>query len=699
MNRDSAQSVGAAPVIYPLPRQMDLLDKTFLLNERAVILVPESPSENDVFLAQFLTAELTDRYQVAVQTERTAGLPAHGRFILMGTHENPLVKALCAKRGATVGPAEPGPEGYVLDVAEDGVLIAGCDKAGALYGLQSLRQLIAPDNRLVIEMNAAMRLDRHPELNAGWYELAKSMNYTRRSRPEGPGRQFQDSTHHDTGDFGIVEKDEVADIVRYARQHGMDVIPEIPSLTHAYYLLTRHREFAEIQKAEWPDTYCPCMPEVYELYLDVLDEYIEVIRPSVVHIGHDEWRMPMDVCPRCKGKDYRELFVQDVNKVHDHLEEKGVRTAMWGDHLLERVRGGEGGRETVTAGGYEFRQPGALSPEQVEKDIPKDILIFNWFWNAGSRVGAEANGIQVAEWGFEQVYGNFTPAITDQNYAERSARKGVLGGAASSWVATTEANFGKDLLNTFVGCAGLLWSEEWLPAAELTRAIQALMPAVRRNLVGVPTPTQDGEPVTAVDISSAFTNIDNAMDLLGDLGKLGSGLVAIGTHGQGESALPLESSPIPINEDPSSLLFLHACARPAGRIAGHSAIYNFDDCADLLGWYEVTYEDGFVVTVPIRYGLNILEWSWGRAGESRGLCYQADPFDCAEEGVPPITFFAFEWINPRFGKVIKEVRLKGSRNFIDAHGKPIPSNAVMLLALSLVNKRPGPESTHVKEDF
>ena len=27
-------------------------------------------------------------------------------------------------------------------------------------------------------------------------------------------------------------------------------------------------------------------------------------------------------------------------------------------------------------------------------------------------------------------------------------------------------------------------------------------------------------------------------------------------------------------------------------------IYNFDDSAELLGWYEVTYEDGFVKRFP-----------------------------------------------------------------------------------------------------
>jgi len=99
---------------------------------------------------------------------------------------------------------------------------------------------------------------------------------------------------------GVLEKSEVADLVAWARDHYIEVTAEIPSLTHSYYLLTRHRELAENARAEWPDTYCPSNPDVYPLLFDVVDEYLDVIHPSLVHMGHDEWRMPWGECPRCR---------------------------------------------------------------------------------------------------------------------------------------------------------------------------------------------------------------------------------------------------------------------------------------------------------------------------------------------------------------------------------------------------------------
>jgi hypothetical protein len=59
-----------------------------------------------------------------------------------------------------------------------------------------------------------------------------------------------------------------------------------------------------------------------------------------------------------------------------------------------------------------------------------------------------------------------------------------------------------------------------------------------------------------------------------------------------------------------------------------------------------------------------------------------------------VTFFAYEWINPRLGKVIQEIRLKGTRGFRGGSddfdndmGSVIASNAVILAAISIVRKR------------
>jgi hypothetical protein len=563
-------------------------------------------------------------------------------------------------------------------------------------------------NTLILEASTCMRYDRHPEINAGWIEFSKDMQYCRMSeRPSGPRGEIQNSPDVDAGDGKIVEKADVADVVRYARQLHIDVIPDIPSLSHSYYLLTQHRELAEIPNARWPDTYCPSNPETSKLLFDVLEECIEVMKPKMVHIDHGEWWVPVDVCLRCKGVACAELYARDVNKIYDYLRKRKIEVGLWGDSLIEAANG-KCGRMEVLANGYSYKRAGALSEQDVKKLIPKDIVVFNWSWEDATKVSGEEktqgekNDMLVEEMGFKQVYGNLLANI--QNWGNRSSRPNVLGGAPSSWAATAEFNFGKDIIYDFIGCANLLWSTHWPQQNELSRMVQERMPQIRESFRGTAEPSSEGEPVIAVDITQ-YCNVSadekileqslsemrygevksgrrvfNLIDANTNEGKLA---MMVGTEGENKSLLPREVNGIKIGKDVSSLIFLHACAKPARNEYSYRYLYNYPDTADLLGWYEVIYEDGLFVTVPIRYGWNILEWE-----QSEGKClYGGDSVNCSMPGeAKAITFYAFEWVNPRFGRKIIEVNLKGSSGFY-GFDEVIKDNAVVTAAISAVLPR------------
>ncbi|MBN2411668.1 family 20 glycosylhydrolase [candidate division KSB1 bacterium] len=746
--------------IFPIPKEMDLSGEKFYPDESTNILLPENSGDHDLFLARLLVAELGELHMLPISMEKRSDLPSDKKYFLMGTPSNDLINKYIALNQLADDLKQLGDEGYILNVSGDEAVIVANTDQGAMYGFESLRQIISSQNdqifipqikvkdrsvlpfrgirmyipgrenipffkrfvrdfmalykfnKLILEVNGVMRLDRHPEVNIGAIEFANELNYSRRGRPEGPHNQFQNSAHHDAGDGQILEKDEVAELMKYIRQFHIEVIPEIPSLTHAYYLLNRHRELAEIKDAEWPDTFCPSNPESYKLLFDVFDEYIEVIQPRMIHLGKDEWRMPVDVCERCKGKDYRELFVSDIQEIYNYLNSRGISIGMWGDHLLESVRE-KGYRDRKTKSGYEYRIPGGLTPEQVSNYIPKDILLFNWFW------GDEKNDLALEQFGFKQVYGNFRPNIS--NWENRSTWASIIGGAPSSWAATTEFNFGKDLLFDFLGCANLLWSEHYLDHAKLSKVVRLRVPRIRGYLRGESLPGDDPNKLVSVDISAYF-NILADREILGvtldnlTAGEIGDrkfeiadprkndgkAAVVVGLGQSQQNELAGEVKGIRIDDDVSSLIFLHACTGMAGNQKSYQKIYNFDDTADLLGWYEVNYEDGFVETIPIRYGVNILDinvikrdkdmWEEGRTGAPQNVyCYLADPVECSKNIQDSKMFYSYEWKNPRFGKIITSINLKATKGYVNSDGKVIPDNAVILLALNKVEKRPVPD--------
>ena len=52
----------------------------------------------------------------------------------------------------------------------------------------------------------------------------------------------QNSSHQDCCDGSFLEKEEVADLVRWVKKYHIDLVPQLPSFTHSYYLLTEHRD-------------------------------------------------------------------------------------------------------------------------------------------------------------------------------------------------------------------------------------------------------------------------------------------------------------------------------------------------------------------------------------------------------------------------------------------------------------------------
>jgi len=574
--------------IFPFPASLSRRQGNFQITGDVAILVPPEPTAQELFLARSLRNELADWFGLILQIERHSEATKKARSIVMGIAGRPLVRDSLARAAAQPDKRATAAESYALHIRPDLVVIAGADSAGALYGFQSLRQLVASDdgkltfpcvdvtdgpqkpfrglklylpgqqnipffkrfirdfvaahkyNTLIMELNAGMRLESHPELNAGWRELVLDTNYSRRNYPPGSlhGRE-QNSCHQDTADGGFIEKKEVAELADFIRSHGIELIPEMPSFTHSYYLLTRHKELSEVPGEKWPDTYCPSNAETYRLLFDVYDEYIDLLKPRTVHIGRDELFAPVGLCPRCGDRDIGERYGEDVARVHAHLKKKNIRIAMWGDMLLESVRG-KGLQEKRAPDGWKYKVAGGMTRAQVDRYIPKDILIFNWFWNKSegewSEEQAEHNEVVLDEMGFQQIFGNFSPVI--ENYPARSARRSLLGAAPSAWCATNEFNFGKILLGDFLSCSNLVWHGELVNGKRLSGLAQSRMPDIRSRFRGHLPPSRTESSMTPIDISVSFNTAGREAVVECDLRDVKRDPVHLGRYQQRRLRLP-----------------------------------------------------------------------------------------------------------------------------------------------------------------
>ncbi len=190
-------------------------------------------------------------------------------------------------------------------------------------------------NTLYMEVGGAMEYKKHPEINEGWVEYAEFCGeYSGKAHKIQCSMPWEkNSIHWENGGKSYLSQEQIKDLVQYCNKRGITVIPEVPSLSHCDYLLTRHPELAENKDDPLPDTYCPSNPASYELLFDVLDEILEVFNPPIVHIAHDEWYQ-IGVCDKCKGKDPAHIFADDVWKIYEFLKERNVETMVWNDKLV-----------------------------------------------------------------------------------------------------------------------------------------------------------------------------------------------------------------------------------------------------------------------------------------------------------------------------------------------------------------------------
>lgn len=339
-------------------------------------------------------------------------------------------------------------EGYILNITSKEIQIAANTKAGIFYGIQSLLQyVIASNNQTPLQLpnlsisdkpNVAWRgmildvsrhffnvnaiketLDLmafyklnvfhwHLTDNEGWrLEIKKYPKLTSVGawRTEIPGSVMykKDSTYTKKLDGtpykygGFYTQEQVKDIVAYAKERNITVVPEIDVPGHSGAALSAYREFScEKHQQETPNStlwngvvnaenlnlnYCAGQEKTFSFIADVLTEVMELFPSKYIHIGGDEVDMSYwKKCDKCQKrmkdenlKDEHELQSYFIKRVANFVEKNGRQIIGW-DEILE---GGLAENATVMSWRGE---KGGIKAAKMKKDVvmtPSDPFYFN----------------------------------------------------------------------------------------------------------------------------------------------------------------------------------------------------------------------------------------------------------------------------------------------------------------------------------
>lgn len=285
-------------------------------------------------------------------------------------------------------------EGYLLKVTEKSVIITASQPNGLFYGMQTLKQLMpveAKDDKLeipaveikdqprfawrgnmldvgrhyfpisfikkYIDILAMYKINTfhwHLTEDQGWrieikkYPLLAEISHWRDETIVGHQRESKEMDGIGYG--GFYTQDQAREIVRYAAERYITVVPEIEMPGHSGAALAAYPNLGCTGgpykvKGTWgihKDVYCAGKEETFEFMQNVLDEILEIFPSQFIHVGGDE--CPKDAWKQCAAcqkrikdeglKDEHELQSWFISRMDKYLSSKGRRLIGW-DEILE----------------------------------------------------------------------------------------------------------------------------------------------------------------------------------------------------------------------------------------------------------------------------------------------------------------------------------------------------------------------------
>ncbi len=277
-------------------------------------------------------------------------------------------------------------ESYMLTVNSDGVLISASSEAGLFYGIQSLLQMV--ENRTSIpfvkiedaprfsyrgamidcsrhfvsldflkkqiDLMAYYKLNRfhwHLTDGPGWrIEIKKYPELTGIAawRTHATWKEWWDSERiylpeGTPGAYGgYYTQDEARELVRYAAERHITVIPEIEMPGHSEEVLAVYPHLSCTGKPYTSSEFCIGNDQTFEFLENVLTEVIDIFPSEFIHVGGDEAsREHWKKCPECQArikaeglKDEAGLQSYLIKRIEKFLNSKGRKLLGW-DEILD----------------------------------------------------------------------------------------------------------------------------------------------------------------------------------------------------------------------------------------------------------------------------------------------------------------------------------------------------------------------------
>lgn len=326
-----------------------------------------------------------------------------------------------------------GKEAYRIEIDKKGVRLSANTETGIFYGLQTLLQLLNNgDNKTLpaLTINDSPRFPYrglHLDVSRHFFDkefVKKQLNamaYFKMNRlhwhlTDGAGWRIEIKKYPRLTSFaawrpfdklndwwvgghtfceqddpravgGYYTQDDIREVVAYAAERHITIIPEIEMPGHSEEVLATYPELSCSGKPYVNADFCIGTEKTFEFLENVLLEVIDLFPSEYIHIGGDEAsKSSWKTCPRCQKRmadehlnSVDELQSYMIHRIEKFLNDHGRKIIGW-DEIIEgglsptatvmSWRGEEGGIKAVKAGNQAIMTPGKYCYLDAFQDAP-----------------------------------------------------------------------------------------------------------------------------------------------------------------------------------------------------------------------------------------------------------------------------------------------------------------------------------------
>ncbi|WP_266159554.1 glycoside hydrolase family 20 protein [Dyella silvatica] len=348
--------------LLPYPQHLQQHEGSFVLNKQVVLDAPADARGREI--AGFL--------RDAIRVQAGVSLPEHAK-----AGDGTRIEL-------RIDPAVRGDEAYRLTVTPQRITLSASSDKGLFWGVQTLRQLMPrqPSSQSVASI-PALQIDDAPafvyrghmlDVGRHFYPLAfvkkqidlmsyYKLNTFRWHLTEDQGWRIEIKKYPNLTKFGAwrtepdgsrhggyYTQDQIRELVEYARQRNVMVIPEIEMPGHSSAAVAAYPQLSCSKKpidvpngwGVFKHVYCVGDEAAFTFVQDVLDEVIPLFPAPYMHIGGDE--VPAGAWADCSScaplmqklgiKDEAGLQSYFVKRIQTYLAGKGKTMIGW-DEILE----------------------------------------------------------------------------------------------------------------------------------------------------------------------------------------------------------------------------------------------------------------------------------------------------------------------------------------------------------------------------